>query len=226
MLPIAYVKLLRKIRREVSNAPKMPLFFVFGAIGGYLFLRAVGPSFISLMIGVPFLFMATLCLIGGLIACLHARPRTRYHVASAKATGLVLLGIVGLFFTQSIGGLSHAGHWEDDKENWERAFNGLPLPPEVRLIHSYCWRSPHFTYEGGYFFEFQAPEEFTKNWIESAKVEQETPESPAEVISQPKWFLPKPLKSYEMWKPKDPSDNFRLFHDTTSNGWFVSDWQL
>jgi hypothetical protein len=45
-----------------------------------------------------------------------------------------------------------AGKWEDDPANWKRAFH-FTKPPEVTVVHSLYWRSPHWSYEAGYFFE-------------------------------------------------------------------------
>ena len=45
-----------------------------------------------------------------------------------------------------------AGRWQDDPKNWGRAFHSMK-PPDVVVLHSDYWRSPHWTYEAGYVFE-------------------------------------------------------------------------
>ena len=52
------------------------------------------------------------------------------------------------------GGCGRAGTWTDDPGNWRRIFRG-PKPAGVAMIHSWYWRSPHFTMEFEYFRVFR-----------------------------------------------------------------------
>jgi hypothetical protein len=41
-------------------------------------------------------------------------------------------------------GYLKSGTWEDDPANWERAFRSAK-PEDVAVVHSRCWRSPHWS---------------------------------------------------------------------------------
>jgi uncharacterized membrane protein YjjB (DUF3815 family) len=45
-----------------------------------------------------------------------------------------------------------AGTWVDGPGNWSRAFASTK-PPDVSVVHSKYWRSPHWSFEFAYFFE-------------------------------------------------------------------------
>ena len=60
-------------------------------------------------------------------------------------------------------GFISAGTWEDDDENWERAYN-VQLPDSIDLVHSWYWRSPHFTLEQELFFEIKFNEAIKENY--------------------------------------------------------------
>ena len=51
-------------------------------------------------------------------------------------------------------GFLYSGTWEDEDENWERAY-GVALPDSLTLTHSWYWRSPHFTMEYAFYFELK-----------------------------------------------------------------------
>jgi hypothetical protein len=66
------------------------------------------------------------------------------------------------FFIGLIGcGYVKSGQWDDDPRNWDRAFGqfGLQIPKGWRVVQSRYWRYPHFTYEGGYYFQVQVSQE-------------------------------------------------------------------
>jgi hypothetical protein len=224
-LPIAYLFLCRQMARESADAPKAPFFFIFGAAGGYLVLYGVGPSFLSFMVGGPFLAGAFITLAIVLVRTLRKRPRTRFHRAASIASTVLLLGIGMVPFTGNFGGLLHAGHWEEDPENWSRAFAGMPVPPGVRVIHSLVTRSPHFTYEGSYFFEFTAPDDFMEAWKSQYQLVPMDPRESALVpsVEQPAWYMPKPIQRYEIWGSR--RDDYAIFRDPETGSWFVSESQ-
>jgi hypothetical protein len=62
---------------------------------------------------------------------------------------LLILSTIILGFSSCI-----SGTWEDEDDNWKRAFN-VELPKEIKMKHSWYWRSPHFTFEHQYFFEIE-----------------------------------------------------------------------
>jgi hypothetical protein len=61
-----------------------------------------------------------------------------------------LLSLAALFLGTVSCGYFQAGSWEDDPENWYRAF-GVAKPDEVDLIHSLYTRYPHWTHEHSFY---------------------------------------------------------------------------
>ena len=43
------------------------------------------------------------------------------------------------------------GTWVDDPGNFKRLFGGPP-PKDIQVLHTYYWKSPHWTNEYQYFF--------------------------------------------------------------------------
>jgi len=132
--------------------------------------------------------------------------------------------VTGSFHMASCSGGS--GSWDDDVKNWSRAFDGRQQPPDVKVTHSRYWKSPHFTYEAEYFFEFTAPKEFLDAWIAGQNLvpRQPTKENTPQYFEKPDWFTPRALGDYEMWLPEDdPHDKFRIYRDRTTGTLFVTD---
>lgn len=125
-----------------------------------------------------------------------------------------------------LSGCHRSGKWVDDSGNWKRAFD-RPQPKELQIVHSVYWRTPHFTREDGWTFQFKSPPSFYKEWLGAYKVRH--PDS-AELQrwesfkkDRPSWFLPKPMADYEIWVIDEPDSNFALFIDQTTGEWFVTD---
>jgi hypothetical protein len=123
------------------------------------------------------------------------------------------------------------GTWEDDSDNWERAF-GTSKPDDVVVMHSKYWRSAHWTYECEYFFEIQRNEEFRKQLFgENELVRLEEPDAiraKGDCFGEvPEWFAPKPGQEYEVWQYADePKGHFRLFVDKQTGNLFLTDYQI
>jgi hypothetical protein len=118
-----------------------------------------------------------------------------------------------------------SGTWDDDPQNWTRAF-GQPPSSDVKVSHSRYWLSSHFTHESEYFFELSAPDSFIEAWISGQKLKTRTPvrELQPPYFSKPVWFTPKSLSDYEMWMPSDePLSKFRIFRDRASKLIYVTD---
>ena len=101
-----------------------------------------------------------------------------------------------------------AGEWTDDPRNFVRAW-GTPCPAGVVVLHSWYWRSWHFTREEVLFFQFGASETFRDHFIQSNAF---VPVDPASISSggycrpTPSWFLPGPPSRYRAWSvPPHPS---------------------
>jgi len=98
--------------------------------------------------------------------------------------------------------LSCGGTWVDDGGNFKRVF-GFSKPPEVKVLHSYYWKSPHWSVEYRYFISLQASPKFVDGLTSSELMTVVVPDSAVLDIcgdERPKWFLPKPLANYVSFK--------------------------
>jgi hypothetical protein len=128
-------------------------------------------------------------------------------------------------------GYLQSGTWEDDPGNWRRAFRA-DKPPQVVVVHSKYWRSPHFTYEFQYFFEIQGDPEFKRELFRRNKLEQVPADKVAEVKRDsfghlPAWFCPKAPDAYEAWLYEEPPrGNFRVLIDRATGTIYITDYQV
>ncbi len=135
-----------------------------------------------------------------------------------------------LFVCLVANGLAKAGHWDDDPKNWERAF-GVPVPKDVRVIHSSYMRTPHFTREEEFSFQFKAPPGYVAGWVTHDKMQESGPADEVQIqelkARRPKWFLPKPPSAYQGWSfPAESHSNFHLFMDRETGDVFYTDSQM
>lgn len=123
-----------------------------------------------------------------------------------------------------------AGSWEDDPKNWGRYF-GSTKPDDVVVVHSKYWRSPHWSYEFGCFFEIAPTPELTKQLFTQNRLKRlsEDEVKAATMIlrgTAPNWF-PKDLSRYEAWMYEDePESSFRVFVDPETGHLFMTDRQI
>lgn len=147
-----------------------------------------------------------------------------------------IMAVVGLFLilaaalTLSGCGYFMAGTWEDDPGNWKRAFQSTQ-PLGVNVTHSKYWRSPHWTYEFGYFFEISSNTALREQLFTNNKMQRITGKDAAEAMTHlleaPPWFAPKAAIEYEIWKyAEEPRGHFRMFIDKGTGDVFLSDYQL
>jgi hypothetical protein len=151
-----------------------------------------------------------------MIMAANATARFCHALPAIAAIAVALLTLTGC----------SSGSWDDDRKNWSRAFGGQKRPPEVKIIHSRYWKSPHFTYEAEYFFEFTAPAKFLEDWIASQKLILTVPtkQNTPPYFNKPDWFTPKPVDDYDMWMPSDsPHDKFRIYRDKKTGTLYVTD---
>ena len=119
---------------------------------------------------------------------------------------------------------SCGGTWVDDPGNFKRVF-GFNRPEDVRVLHSYYWKSPHWSTEYSYFIALQAPQKFAARLT---SVELMTAVAPDEKVlnscgdKRPQWFLPKQLTNYEVWLPKG-GGGYRVFRDRADSTLFLCD---
>ena len=124
-----------------------------------------------------------------------------------------------------------SGTWDDDPKNWGRAFQSTK-PPEVLVVHSKYWRSPHWSYEFQYFFEIAPNADLKKQLFTANKLRRltgkEAVEARAKVFGDaPPWFAPKGLASYEVWVFADePERKFKVLIDKSSGHIFMNDYQV
>lgn len=77
---------------------------------------------------------------------------------------LVFLGFS--FFATLVSGCHRSGVWQDDPANWRRAF-GTGQPSDAVVVHSFYWRSPHWTFEFEYFFHIRANDRLRARLLEA-----------------------------------------------------------
>ena len=145
-----------------------------------------------------------------------------------KTNFLVVFVVVNLIGC----GYFNAGTWQDDPKNWERAFH-QKTPQGIEIMHSYYWRSPHWTYEFRYFFSIRGTKETRDLLFANGQLKKFDQNSGSNFQldnsfdNKPSWFLPKVLDQCEVWIFKDePRGNFRLFIDKISGDIFITDFQI
>lgn len=135
---------------------------------------------------------------------------------------LFLLTLVGCGYVQS-------GTWEDDPQNWERAFHST-RPDDVEVVHSLYHRAAHWSYEFEYYFEIAAnaalrEQLFTEN--ELVRLEGEDAVRRKRGLGDaPPWFAPKPAAGYELWVYADRSGSFLVLVDRETGALFLTDSQV
>ena len=137
------------------------------------------------------------------------------------------LHFIALAFTALLATSCHrSGTWKDDPKNWERAL-GERTPTNITVIHSWHWRSAHWTHESAYCFEVRGAVRGTL-LSDTNLVRLETTNTNIEFVAErPSWFAPKPMDAYEIWGyTNDPPSKFRLLIDKTDETAFFTDFQL
>ena len=131
-----------------------------------------------------------------------------------------------------LSGCHESGTWQNDPKNWKRVF-GDDQPKDIKVLHSWYWRSPHFTYEFEYFLAIAPNDTFRKRALEPGKLLDFTPTSKEEreqvlrfFHDKPSWFIPKPIESYEVWQGKPPQEHFRLFIDRQTGELYLTDYSV
>jgi hypothetical protein len=123
--------------------------------------------------------------------------------------------------------LNCGGKWVDDDRNFDRVF-GFGKPPDVEVLHSYYWKSAHWSNEYRYFIALKASPKFTGG-ITSAAVVASAARWTEALNScggeRPPWFLPKSPKNYEFWLPKSRG-GYRIFRDKSEGTLYLCDEQM
>ena len=133
------------------------------------------------------------------------------------------------FFAAQADGIRNAGTWEDDPQNWYRAFK-TNQPVEVKVVHSKYWRSNHFTEEFIYYFEIGATSEWRDSFLKGRGLTEVSPSVARSFRTNhhsggtPDWFAPDPVGLYGVW---DRAGHFGSVWINKTNGHiYVYDAQL
>jgi hypothetical protein len=124
-----------------------------------------------------------------------------------------------------------AGTWDDDPDNWGRAFQST-RPEDVPVVHSRYSRSPHWSYEFQYFFEIAPNAQLKAQLFTANKLRPITGKEAAEARENvfggaPSWFAPKSVTDYEVWIFADePERHFKVLIDKASGHMFINDYQV
>jgi hypothetical protein len=127
-------------------------------------------------------------------------------------------------------GYLQSGTWEDDPKNWERIYS-VKKPEDIRVIHSWYWRSPHWSLEQEFFIEIEYNDQVLKSFFSKGNLEQIKNGNALKIESdldqnKPKWFSPKTNDQYEIWVSAELGDDFMLFIDKKSGHLFWRDIQF
>ena len=128
-------------------------------------------------------------------------------------------------------GCHESGTWKDDARNWKRIFR-VAKPNDITVVHSWFWRSPHFTYEYEYYIQIQKHADLQKrlmtmNSMRQLKQEKDLQDAAIWSQNRPSWFAPKSIDRYEVWVYSNVEQSrFRLLIDRETGDLFLSDTQL
>ncbi len=195
------------------------LLLVLGIILTWLWLKQVFAKYVDGWAAIGFLIFAvpvlTAALLLGVLPSLilyvqHQEHRDFKSLLFSSGTFLVL--VVEIIFLlnfppvqiMSEPGTSSAGTWENDAQNWQRAFK-TNAAPEVTVIHSKYWKSDHFTEEFIWFFEINATPAWREEFLQSRGLkllstsESRTFRDNHKSAITPVWFAPDPVELYDVW---------------------------
>jgi hypothetical protein len=118
------------------------------------------------------------------------------------------------------------GTWIDDERNFKRVFN-FDKPPDVSIVHSYYWKSSHWSNEYRYFIALRAPVRFVEGLTDATLMTARIPdeEMVASCGDKPQWFLPDSLANYQGWIPKT-TNRYRVSRNKADGTLFVCDQRL
>ena len=128
-----------------------------------------------------------------------------------------------------LSGCGQSRTWQDDKQNWKRAFQ-QEQPKDVTVVHSWYCLTPHFTHESQYFFELAANASLRKSYCDPTHVLDVPPDDKnaqealqLALYQRPSWFAPKALTAYQVFQGKPPNENYFLLVERDSGSIFITD---
>lgn len=128
-----------------------------------------------------------------------------------------------------LSGCGDSGTWQDDEQNWMRAFQ-QEQPKDVTVVHSWYCRTAHFTHESQYFFQLAASDKLRQSFGNPARVlVVSTDDKNAQealllaLYQRPAWFAPKPVSAYEILQGKPPNENYFILIERETGSIFITD---
>ncbi len=129
-----------------------------------------------------------------------------------------------LFIAILLAKCSESGTWTDDPKNFSRAWD-VEKPSDVQVIHSLYWRSPHFTREEAYYFQFGPNQKLAEGFISNNSMKPTTTWDRKACIAPPIWFAAGPLDTYEAWTCGDGRECL-LLRDRKTAELYIAGCQL
>ncbi len=123
-----------------------------------------------------------------------------------------------------------SGTWSDDPKNWQRAFAESTPNGDIRIIHSWYMRTPHFTSEYAWFFELELADRarITPHGSPGFELIPFTEESavPLPVFTpSPPWFKPEPREAFEVYR-STANPSWFIFQEKNGNRAFWTRSQM
>ncbi len=138
---------------------------------------------------------------------------------------IIRLSFILLILSQGCG-YFFAGSWEDDPNNWIRAYN-QEKPDDIQIVHSYFERFAHWSYEFDFYIQIQPNSEFLQKIIaERELVPAPASDKLASSNNRPAWFLPKPTEEYTVFSSPNKFDSFELYVDNETGDIFWNETQF
>jgi len=156
---------------------------------------------------------------------LSRRNKDRRTIRLLSTLRFISIAFITLLLPTACGYFS-SGKWEDDPQNWKRAW-AYSKPDDVIMPHSWYWRSPHWTREEAYFFQFRWHEELFNQFVANDNMSpvESREAKPEYCFEKPRWFVPKETSAYEIWR-NGASGQSWLFRDANTNELFLYACQL
>jgi hypothetical protein len=119
------------------------------------------------------------------------------------------------------------GTWNDDPDNWERAFGESRPADGITIVHSWYWRSPHFTAEYRWIFELRLTEDVKKEVTANPDFAllSEKDGLSRSLQSGPSWFAPEPRSAFDVYESKS-EENFLMLVERIGARSFWSNYRL
>ncbi len=129
-----------------------------------------------------------------------------------------------------LGLLACGGTYADDPANFNRIFQ-TSTPVGTVVMHSWYWRSPHWTMEYEAYIEFTTTQSFIDGLKTANELVRAEPTENSHWVglqNRPQWFLTGPMSDYEEWLPANtkPHDGLCLYRRKGDGHWFFFDQQL